>query len=494
MRACGILLPIASLPSKYGIGSFSKSAYEFIDQLEIAGQKYWQILPIGPTGFGDSPYQSFSTFAGNPYFIDPEQLLEEGLLTIEEVESYDFGETPRYIDYEKIYQSRFLMLQKAFHRSDLHEQEEFKNFLSENSYWLPDYALYMAVKNKFGGLSWHEWPMDIKIRGKEALSTYREELMEDIAFYEYIQYMFAKQWMKLKHYANDKGIQIIGDLPIYVAFDSADTWSNPQLFRLDEKLNPIEVAGCPPDAFSAQGQVWGNPLYQWEVHKNTNYEWWLSRISYCFHLYDVVRIDHFKGFDEYFTIPYGDITAAAGNWEKGPGLEFFKTIKQNLGNLDIIAEDLGYVTESVRQLLRDTGYPGMKVLEFAFDSRESSDYLPHNYNHNCIVYTGTHDNDTIRGWFDGINEEDKAKALAYMNKTESDVKDIHWDFIRLAHQSVAKVCIIPIQDYLGLSSEARINTPSTVGLNWRWRLLHGEVGNDLLQKIGEIANLYGRLR
>ncbi len=492
MRASGMLLPIASLPSNYGIGAFSQEAYEFIDQLKKAGQKYWQILPIGPTSYGDSPYQSFSTFAGNPYFIDPDQLVMEGLLSRAELEDFDFGDNPRYIDYEKIYRSRFRMLRRAYDRSDRKQDKDYHAFLEKNAYWLEDYALYMAVKNRFGGLSWCDWSEEIKLREPEAVAKYEKELAEDIQFYKYIQYLFTQQWSKLKKYANDNGIKIIGDLPIYVAFDSADTWSHPELFQLDEEQNPRAVAGCPPDAFSATGQMWGNPLYHWEIHRESGYEWWLSRISYCFLLYDVVRIDHFKGFDEYYSIPFGDKTAENGKWEKGPGIELFQAITKNLGQVDIIAEDLGYITESVRQLLRETGYPGMKVLEFAFDSREQSDYLPHNYDKNCIVYTGTHDNDTIQGWFHSINEADRDMALNYMNLAPEQSDRVHWSLIRLALESVAKLCIIPVQDYLGLHTEARINIPSTVGTNWKWRLGKDVISEELLQQIKYITKLYGR--
>ncbi len=492
MRGSGMLLPIASLPSRYGIGSFSKSAYDFIDSLKKSGQKYWQILPIGPTGYGDSPYQSFSTFAGNPYFIDPDQLIEEGLLTKEECESYDFGNNDRYIDYEKIYLSRFRMLRKAYDRSNIAMNKDFIAFTEQYGYWLEDYAFYMAIKDSFAGLSWSEWEEDIKLRKAGAMMSYRVKLKNEIEFYKYIQYLFSKQWNQLKDYANKNGIKIIGDLPIYVAFDSADTWSHPELFQLDERQNPVAVAGCPPDAFSATGQLWGNPLYQWEVHRATGYEWWLSRIAYCFQWYDVVRIDHFKGFDEYYSIPYGDDTAVNGHWEKGPGYELFKTIEDRLGKVDIIAEDLGYITESVKDLLKMTGYPGMKILQFAFDSREESDYLPHNYDKNCIVYTGTHDNDTVLGWFSSINEDDRALALTYLNRIEMDEKELHWDFIRLAEQSVAKLCIIPVQDFLGLGSEARINIPSTLGNNWKWRMMDGELTEDLLNRIKKIVKLYGR--
>lgn len=494
MRASGVLLPIASLPSKYGIGSFSKSAYDFIDCLRNAGQKYWQILPIGPTGYGDSPYQSFSTFAGNPYFIDPDELVKEGLLTVAECESYDFGTDLRYIDYEKIYISRFDMLRKAYQRSSIKSDREFMKFKENNAFWLPDYALYMAIKDSFGGLSIREWPEDIKLRREEAIAEYRSNNSNSIEFYEYIQYLFSKQWTRLKKYANDNGVQLIGDIPIYVAYDSSDTWAHPELFQLDEDLTPLAVAGCPPDAFSADGQLWGNPLYCWEYHKATDYEWWLSRISYSFQLYDIVRIDHFKGFDEYFSIPFGEETAKDGQWEKGPGYEFFQLLQEKLGNVDIIAEDLGYITESVRKLLERTGYPGMKVLEFAFDSREASDYLPHNYEKNCVVYTGTHDNDTILGWFDSITKEDRKMALSYLNVSAENAGTIHWDLIRLAMQNVANICIVPIQDYLGLNKEARINIPSTVGNNWRWRLLEGEFTPELANKIKNMTKLYGRLR
>jgi len=492
MRASGILLPVASLPSKYGIGAFSKSAYKFIDQLRMAGQKYWQILPIGPTGFGDSPYQLFSTFAGNPYFIDLEKLTEEGLLTTEECEECDFGDDPRYIDYGKLYKYRFALLKKAYQRSNIGKIRKFHEFASENAYWLDDYALYMAIKDHFGGKSFIEWEEDIRLRKPEGLKKYKEKLKDDIEYHKFIQFLFSSQWSSLKTYANNNGIKIIGDIPIYVAFDSADTWANPELFQLDEDCNPIAVAGCPPDAFAPTGQLWGNPLYNWGYHKKTGYEWWIKRIAYSFKLYDVVRIDHFKGFDEYYSIPFGEKTAVNGHWEKGPGYDFFEALERQLGKLNIIAEDLGFITESTRKLLEKTRYPGMKVLEFAFDSREESDYLPHNYDRNCVVYTGTHDNDTIKGWFNSIPQEDRNFALRYLNNDGKDSDNIHWEFIRLAMQSVADICIIPIQDYLGLGSEGRINIPSTVGSNWRWRLLEGEITDELLMKIKEITFLYGR--
>ena len=493
MRRNGILLPIASLPSKYGIGSFSKEAYDFVDILEEAGQKIWQILPLGPTGYGDSPYQSFSTFAGNPYFIDLEQLIEEGLLTEEECESCDWGNNIEYIDYEKIYLSRFKILKKAYNRSNINNSQKFLDYCEKNKWWLDDYALYMSIKDSLGGKSWLEWDEKLKSRDEETLCKYKEMLKEDVIFYKYIQYLFSMQWGKLKAYANEKGISIIGDIPIYVALDSADTWSNQKLFQLDEQKNPIAVAGCPPDSFSEDGQLWGNPLYDWQYHKSTDYKWWISRIKYSFELYDIVRIDHFRGFDEYFSIPYGDKTAVGGTWKKGPGIELFKFLNAELGDVEIIAEDLGFLTDTVKKLLKDTGYPGMKILQFAFDSREESDYLPHNYDRNCVVYTGTHDNNTVVGWFDEIDEHDNKMCIDYINARSIDNKFINWDMICLGMRSVADTCIIPVQDILGLGKSARINTPSTLGDNWKWRMTEGCFSEELIKKLRRLTKLYGRI-
>lgn len=491
MRKSGILLPVSSIPSKYGIGTFSKQAYDFIDSLEKAGQSYWQILPLGPTGYGDSPYQSFSTFAGNPYYIDLEKLIEEGYLTKDDCEKCDFGDDDEYIDYEKIYLSRFKVLKIAFQNSNVVNEADFQNYVRDNRYWLDDYALYMAVKNSFDGKSWSEWDEDIKLRKPAAMEYYREKYAEEVMFYQFQQYLFAKQWSALKEYANQKRIQIIGDIPIYVAFDSADTWANPELFQLDDMLTPIAVAGCPPDAFSATGQLWGNPLYRWEYHKETGYAWWMKRIAYCYELYDVVRIDHFRGFDEYYSIPFADETAEFGHWEKGPGYDIFKAIKEKVGNKPVIAEDLGFLTESVIKLVKKTGYPGMKILQFAFDPREESDYLPHNYVANSIVYTGTHDNDTMLGWYNSLSRRDKAFARKYLNIRTN--KDVQWEFIRAAMASVSETCVIPMQDYLGLGAEARINIPSTLGINWKWRMLSGQFTDELAQHILDMTKLYGRV-
>lgn len=395
------------------------------------------------------------------------------------------------MDYEKIYLSRFRILRKAYERSGIGKEEDFHRFQEENRFWLEDYGLYMAVKNSFGARSWTEWEEDIRVRKPEAVEAYKEKYKEEIEFYQFQQYLFAKQWLALKAYANKKGIQIIGDIPIYVALDSADTWAAPELFQLDEECRPIGVAGCPPDAFSATGQLWGNPLYRWEYHKETGYEWWMRRIAYCYRLYDVVRIDHFRGFDEYYFIPYGDDTAEFGHWEKGPGYDIFKTMKEKVGKKPVIAEDLGYLTPSVLKLVKKTGYPGMKVLQFAFDDSEDSDYLPHKYNGNAVVYTGTHDNDTTVGWYSTLNRRDKAFAKHYLNIRST--KEIHWDFIRAALSSVADTAVIPMQDYLGLGAEARINIPSTLGDNWKWRLKKGQLDEGLAKRIREMTKLYGRL-
>lgn len=496
MRASGILLSISSLPSPYGIGCFSKEAYEFINKLKKAGQKYWQILPLGPTGYGDSPYQSFSTFAGNPYYINLDQLISYGWLTKDECNTIDFGNDIGSIDYGKLYQGRYVLLRKAFERSNITENEDFLQFQRKEEKWLTDYALYMALKNENNGKSWNDWEEDLQKRDEKAIAKKKEELKEEIYFYEFIQFEFRRQWLDLKKYANDNGIKIIGDIPIYVAFDSADVWSDKKLFQFDEKGYPLATAGVPPDGFSSTGQLWGNPLYQWDYHKKTGYRWWIERLRFCFSMYDVVRIDHFRGFDEYFSVPYGEETAANGHWEKGPGVDLFNKIKEEFPGKEIIAEDLGYVTDTVRQLVNDTGYPGMKVLEFAFDSRDSgcaSDYLPYNYEKNSVVYTGTHDNETVIGWFNkGLKPEERQSVRDYLCNQETPDDKIHIPMICMAMQSVSKLCIIPMQDYLGLGNEARMNIPSTSGTNWRWRLLPDEFSNELIAQIRQITKCYGR--
>lgn len=494
MRASGILLPVSSLPGKYGIGCFSKEAYDFVDVLEKANQKYWQILPIGPTSYGDSPYQSFSTFAGNPYFISLEKLIEEELLTEEECNSVDFGENNEYIDYEKLYNGRFNLLKKAYKRSNP-EDEGFKKFVEENGFWIEDYAMFMTIKAEHNGESFELWEDEIRVRKPEAMERYREKFKDEILFYKFIQFKFYEQWFKLKEYANDKGIKIIGDIPIYVAYDSADVWANPELFQMDEEVKPISVAGCPPDAFSADGQLWGNPVYKWGYHKQTGYTWWIKRIENSTKLYDVIRIDHFRGFDEYYAIPYGEETAVNGKWKKGPGMDLFRNIEKALGKRDVIAEDLGFVTDSVRKLVHDSGFPGMKVVEFAFDVRDTgaaSDYLPHNYIRNCVVYTGTHDNETLIGWWSSIDQRSRDMARDYMAAHYTPDRLINVPFITLAMRSIADLCIIPMQDYLGLDNKSRMNKPSTVGDNWRWRMISDDTDDDLAEEIGRLTLMTGR--
>ncbi|MCQ2510354.1 MAG: 4-alpha-glucanotransferase [Lachnospiraceae bacterium] len=495
MRTSGVLLPIFSLPGKYGIGCFSKEAYAFVDYLKESGQRIWQILPLGPTSYGDSPYQSFSTFAGNPYFIDLEVLIDQGLLTKEECEEADFVTDSARIDYEKLYKNRFPLLRKAYQRSEIYNNPEFQHFREENAYWLRDYSLFMAVKNFFGDKSYDSWPEDIRLRYGYAMEYYQQQLYYDIEFYEYLQFEFSRQWGRLRAYANERGIRIVGDIPIYVAADSADVWAHPELFQLDEMRHLTAVAGCPPDGFSATGQLWGNPLYDWGYHRSTGYDWWVRRIQKCREMYDIVRIDHFRGFDEYYSIPADAETALNGHWEKGPGMELFHTVHARLGHFDIIAEDLGYITDSVRALVRDSGFPNMKVLEFAFDCRDSSgpiEYLPHNYQRNCVVYTGTHDNETLVEWLGKIRVEEIAMIQEYTGRNISKKTSLADAIIRLAHASVADTCIIPIQDYLGLGEDARINKPSVIGVNWMWRLKDGQLSANLQKKMLYYTNLYGR--
>lgn len=492
-RKCGVLLPIFSLPSAYGIGCFSKEAYEFVDQLERAGQKYWQLLPLGPTGYGDSPYQSFSTFAGNPYFIDLEQLIEKGWLSKEECDEADLGAEEHQVNYEKQYFNRFPLLRKAYEKSRIQKEEAFLKFCEEEKEWLMDYALYMAIKEEiFHGKGYMEWEEEIRLRDKSAMEKYRVQLKDTIEFYCFLQYEFEYQWRKLKKYANEKGIEIIGDIPIYVALDSADVWANQELFQFEEDGTPMKVAGCPPDAFSKEGQLWGNPLYRWEYHKQTKYAWWIQRMKASLKRYDIVRIDHFRGFDEYYAVPFGDRNAKNGCWEKGPSMDLFYHLSKELGKQKIIAEDLGFLTDTVKELLKESGYPGMKVLQFAFDSREESDYLPHNYERNCVVYTGTHDNNTIQGWYDEMRKEDQAFAKQYMRNHPENREELHWDFILLAMRSVANTCIIPVQDYLGIGREGRINTPSTLGNNWKWRMDPTMLSKKLQKEMRNVAKITGR--
>ena len=497
-RSSGVLLSVTSLPSKYGIGCFSKEAYDFVDWLAKAGQTWWQILPLGPTCYGpsdDSPYQSYSAFAGNPYMISLETLIKEGVLTRKECDALDFGENPQKVDYDKLHENRYALLHKAYERSNISQDPEYQKFLKENNWWLQDYALFMALKDFFGGVCWSEWPRDICLRWGYSLDYYREKLYFDIEFQQYLQFKFFQQWLKLKAYANDKGIQIIGDIPIYVSLDSSDVWAHPDLFQLDENNKPSAIAGCPPDAFSADGQLWGNPLYRWDYHKQTGYEWWISRLYQSFRLYDAVRIDHFRGMDEYFSIPYGAETAKDGHWEPGPGMSLFEAVEKKLGKKQLIAEDLGLMTDTVRKLVKDSTFPNMKVIQFGFDINDggkTNDYLPHNYDRNCVVYTGTHDNETVAGWYKGLKKKEKLLLREYLDDYHTEDAVFYKSINRMAMSSVADTCILPLQDVLGLDNSARMNQPSTVKTNWRWRMAADMLTKEAQKELLELTKRYGR--
>lgn len=492
MRASGILMHISSLPSPYGIGTMGKEAREFVDFLVKSEQTYWQILPICPTSYGDSPYQSFSSQAGNPYFIDLDILCKDGLLTEKECKSFQWGTKKTEIDYGILYENRYPLLKIAYSRFMKKQPKDFEEFCKQESGWLEDYALFMAIKDANDGVSWLEWPKALRFREEEALQKVRREYKEEICFYKVLQYLFYKQWRSLKMYANKKGIQIIGDVPIYVALDSADVWANPEQFYLDSDRKPIDVAGCPPDAFSADGQLWGNPLFRWDVMKEDGYAWWTNRIRAMSKLYDIVRIDHFRGFDSYYAIPAGDTTAQNGVWREGPGMDLFRTIENKLGKINIIVEDLGFLTPSVLKLVKDSGFPGMKVIQFAFDTREESDYLPHNYDKHTVVYTGTHDNDTILGWMKSAPRSSVNFAKKYLQLSKEE--GYHWGMMRGAWASVSDLAIVPMQDILGLDNRARMNIPSTLGCNWKWRAKAGVLTPELAKKIKKYMKLYGRER
>ena len=491
MRESGILMHITSLPGAYGVGTMGKQAFAFVDFLEEAGQNYWQILPLNPTGYGDSPYQSCSTFAGNHYLIDLDALVEEGLLKQEELEGIEWFRQETKTDYGLLYNNRLNVLRLAYAR--FQPDEAFDAFCFANSSWLPDFALFMALKGNTGGKPWYQWEKGLKFRDPDAIWNARQELREEIRFFCFVQYLFNKQWVALREYAHSKDIKLIGDVPIYVPYDSVDVWSNPELFQLDENLDPVDVAGCPPDAFSADGQLWGNPLYRWDVIAQEGYAWWINRLAAAGKLYDVVRMDHFRGFEAYWAVPFGDPTAKSGRWVKGPAMNFINAVKNGLPELKLIAEDLGFLTQEVLDMRDESGFPGMKVLEFAFDSREPSEYLPHTYTSNSVCYTGTHDNMTMRQWFETATPEAVQYATEYMNLSESE--GLVWGVIRTAFASVSDLCIIQMQDLLNLGGEARMNFPGTLSdSNWTWRVKDGIINKSLAERILKLTKLYGRYR
>lgn len=492
MRSSGVLMHMSSLPSPYGIGTMGKQAKQFVDFLEKAGQTYWQMLPICPTSYGDSPYQSPSGFAGNPYFIDLDILCTKKLLKKSECKSYQWNEKDDTVDYALLYKNRYDLLRKAKVRFFENVPQEYGQFCEKEADWLDDFALFMALKEAHNGAQWSEWERPLKFREAEAIAKAKDTYADEIDFWKMLQYLFFEQWCELKNYANERGIRIIGDVPIYVAGDSVDVWTNPSQFYLDENLEPIDVAGCPPDAFSADGQLWGNPLFRWDVMREDGYSWWTMRLRKMSTLYDVIRIDHFRGFDSYYAIPGKDTTARNGVWRNGPGMELFRAVEEKLGKPDIIVEDLGFLTPSVLQLVADSGYPGMKVVQFAFDSRDDSDYMPHNYDKHCVVYTGTHDNDTILGWMKQAPKNSVKKAKEYLRMTKEE--GYNWGMMCGAWMSSANLAVVTMQDLIGLGSSARMNVPSTLGGNWTWRALPGQINAPLANKLHHKTELYGRLR
>lgn len=488
-RGAGILLPISSLPSPYGIGTFGKEAYHFVDQLHEAGQRYWQVLPLGPTSYGDSPYQSFSAFAGNPYFIDLDMLIEEELLERSDVEKLDWGDKEDSVSYEALWENRYQILRQAYIKSNHKQSEKYQAFVEENKDWVEDYALFMACKAHFEHQEWLKWDEDIRLRKSEAVLRYQQMLSDDIDFYVFLQYKFYEQWSRLKEYANEQDIEIIGDMPIYVALDSSDVWIHPELFELDEERKPINVAGCPPDAFSDDGQKWGNPLYDWKAMEKEDFAWWKRRMAGAAKLFDVVRIDHFIGVVRYYVIP-ADESAKEGHYEWGPGEKLTKALDEARGTTRIIAEDLGVMIPEVGELLDKVGYPGMKVIEFAFDGNNKNPYLPHMYTRNCIAYGGTHDNETLRGYYDNVSKEDLAYALQYTDSSSRD-ELIHQIFL-MTYRSVADTVIFQMQDVLEKGNEARMNLPSTIGENWRWRLKKNEFTKKQINWLKNLSIIYGR--
>ena len=493
-RQSGVLMHISSLPGKYGIGSFGQSAYDFVDFLVRTKQRYWQILPLGTTSYGDSPYQSFSAFAGNTYFIDFDILIEEGLLNEADVKGADFGDDPRKVDYAKIFDARRPIMEKAvarFLKAD--DLSDYESFVEQNAAWLEVFAEYMAIKEHFDNLAWTEWP-DEAIRRREpaSLTSYREKLADKLTYHRVTQYLFFKQWLRLKAYANEHHIEIVGDMPIYVAADSADVWAQPHFFKTDAVGKPTCVAGCPPDEFSETGQLWGNPIYDWEAMDKDGYAWWIERLRESFKIYDIVRIDHFRGFESYWEVPADSDTSATGKWVKGPDYKLFAAVKEALGDLNIIAEDLGFMTDEVIELRERTGFPGMKILQFAFNPDDESIDSPHLAPNNSVMYTGTHDNNTVLGWYkDEIDDATRQYMAQYTNRKEYET--IPHAMLRTIFASVSFMAIATMQDLLELDSAARMNYPSTIGGNWTWRMTAEELNPIVEGELYSLTKTYRRM-
>ncbi len=490
-RKSGILLHPTSLPGRFGIGTLGKEAFNFIDFLAASGQKLWQICPLGPTGYGDSPYQCFSAFAGNPLLIDLDKLADEGLLLNEDIEiGASFDEN--HVDYGKVINIKYPVLRKAYN-NNIHIQKDgekraFTEFCLKNSFWLDDYALFMALKSRHNGAAWSTWEKEYRNHHSHEILNFKKKAVDEITFQKFMQFVFFKQWNEIKKYANSKHIKIIGDIPLFVAFDSSDAWSHPEYFYFNKNREPVKVAGVPPDYFSETGQLWGNPLYNWKRMKKRGYYWWKNRFEITMELFDYIRLDHFRGFAAYWAVPYGDKTAIGGKWEKGPGKEFFKSMEKFLGELPIIAEDLGYITPDVIDLRKSFHMPGMKILQFAFGSGPENPYLPHHYPKSCVVYTGTHDNDTITGWYKSLGQTERDFVKSYL----TEVREINWDIIRLAWSSVTEFAITPLQDVLGLGNEGRMNLPGTSNGNWQWRFGKKALDDALVKRLLEMTKLYSR--
>ena len=489
-RGSGVLMHISSLPGPYGIGTLGKNAYQFIDFLREAGQSYWQILPVCPTSYGDSPYQSFSTFAGNPYFIDFELLEKDGLISKSDYEGIDWGSNKSYVDYGLLYVKRHELFAKIQEYFEKNTPADYKAFCKKNAWWLNDFALFMAVKDAHNGIAFLEWEDDIRMREEKAVKEWTKKCAHRIEYYKMLQYLFFKQWNDLRAYAAKNDIKIIGDIPIYVAADSADVWTHPENFKLNKKRVPVEVAGCPPDAFTELGQLWGNPVYNWKQHKADGYGWWKQRLKASLEIYDILRIDHFRGFESFYTIKYGMPDAKLGVWRKGPGANLFKEVKNEFGDVPIIAEDLGFMTDEVRAMLKKCAFPGMKVVQFGFDGTADNAYLPDNYPENSIVYTGTHDNDTILGWTETGSPNEVENAMKYLKVEEK--ADVREAMMKAALNSKSFVCVLTMQDLIGLGHEARMNTPSTVGDNWKWRATEKQITKKIAAWLKKATEEAGR--
>lgn len=489
-RSSGILMHISSLPGRYGIGDLGKEAYDFVDFLVKAGQKNWQVLPIGVTGFGDSPYQCFSAFAGNPYFIDLNEFIQDGYLTKRDIEGRSLYIDEERVDYKLLYENKMSLLQMAYDNAKRDIYEELRIFYEENIDWLRKFSIFMSIKKKYSNSSWLKWDKAYRIFDSSQVLEFEKNNLDHIYFWIFTQYMFFEQWRRLKKYANDREINIIGDLPIYVAEDSSDVWGNPELFNLDDDLYPLTISGCPPDDFSETGQLWGNPIYNWRTMEDLGYSWWIHRVEHSFKLFNILRVDHFRGFESYWEVEYGSKDAIDGSWVKGPGLKLFKKIEERLGKLNIIVEDLGLNTVEVERMVIDSGFPNMRVIQFGLDLREDNTHTPHYHDKNCTVYTGTHDNHTIMGWIETLSYEEFQYVSEYFKLDEKE--GFNWGIIRGTWASTANLAIAPMQDFLGLGDESRMNIPGTRRDNWTWRMKEDVLSDELAKRIRNLTEIYWR--